>query len=341
MTQEYLRKYSLVVGTGSGNTIDLSSLHFKFKVLRGDIQTPNTADIRVYNISETTANLIGQALKKEYSPITLQAGYEGIYGVIFQGTIKQLRLGRENATDTYLDITAADGDGAYNFGVVNASLKAGATASQKVQAIAGSLAPFGVTQGNVTGLNANPSPRGTVLFGMARDLLRKIADTSQTSWSIQNGQLNMVPLNNFLPGSPIVITSATGMIGLPEQTQDGIKVRTLLNPNIKIGGSIQINNKSIQQYRFPIGLTTAANNALLQQTIHLNADGLYKVLWVDYDGDTRGQNWYNEITCIAIDAVLGQNQIKNPKYVPGGLAPAGPPAPVQPYGPSSKFPGVN
>jgi len=335
MSVQYLRQYSLTLGGLNGDVIDISPLHFKFSILRGDIQTPNMADIRVYNISDTTAN----AIQNEYAQITLQAGYEGSYGIIFQGTVKQLRRGRENATDTYFDITAADGDGFYNFGIVSASIAAGATPQQQVDAIIQNLtAPYGITKGSVTGLNSTASPRGTVLFGQARDHLRKVADTSQTSWSIQNGQINMVPLNNFIPNSTVVLTSATGLIGLPEQTQDGIKVRCLLNPNIKIGGSIQINNRSIQAFRFPLGLNTAANNALLAQSIHTNADGLYKVLWVDYSGDTRGQEWYCDITCIAIDAVLGQSQLNNPKNV---IAPAGPPAPVQAYGPSNPFPGSN
>ena len=42
------------------------------------------------------------------------------------GLIKQVRIGRENGTDTFLNIAAADGDKAYNFAVVNATLAAGA-----------------------------------------------------------------------------------------------------------------------------------------------------------------------------------------------------------------------
>jgi hypothetical protein len=35
-------------------------------------------------------------------------------------------------------------------------------------------------------------PRGRVMFGMARDVLRTIAISTGTSWSISNNQLTMV-----------------------------------------------------------------------------------------------------------------------------------------------------
>lgn len=326
MTQQYLRQAQLVVGNASGKQLDLSQLQFRFRIARGDIQTPNAADIVIYNVADATAT----AIQKEFTTVTLQAGYAGSYGVIFTGTIKQVRKGRENATDTYVAVTAADGDGAYNFGIVNMSLKAGSTPQQQIAAIVAALdSSHGITSGTIQ-VGGQALPRGKVLFGMARDHLRNIASTYQTSWSIQNGKLNMVALNNFVPNETVVLTSATGLIGIPEQTQDGIKVRTLLNPNIKIGGSIKIDNKSIiNQYRFGVNVNSQANNALLNQSIHLNADGLYKVLWVDYIGDTRGQEWYSDMTCLAIDAVLGQSQISNPKSV---IGPAGQGGPVNPYG---------
>ncbi|MGQ3505100.1 hypothetical protein ACT9SR_13340, partial [Enterococcus faecalis] len=73
-----------------------------FDVRRGDLQTPNSLRARVYNVSETTR----QRIEQEFTRIVLQAGYAGNYGIIFDGSVKQVRRGRENQTDTYLDITA-------------------------------------------------------------------------------------------------------------------------------------------------------------------------------------------------------------------------------------------
>lgn len=326
MTLQYLRRVSLVFSNEAGDTADLSDLHFKFRVARGDIQSPNTADIRVYNVSDETLN----ALQKEFSAVTLQAGYEGSFGVIFNGTVMQIRRGRENPTDTYLDITAADGDAAYNFGIVNVSLAAGSTPKQQVDAITKALKSYGIAPGGIEGLPEKKLPRGKVMFGLARDSMRTIAEDAQVSWSFQNGKIQTVPLNGYMQGSVVEINSTTGMIGLPEQTLDGIKVRTLLNPNIKIGSAIRINNASILQFRYGTDINSFTSNALAAQSIHTNADGLYKVLYVNYDGDTRGQSFYSDITCVSIDANITPAMLaKTTVTAPGVSA-------VKPYAPGDK-----
>ena len=120
---QYIRRCNLLVSKANGDGLDLGSLRVVFKIKKSDAQTPNTAEIRVYNLSENTAKQI----QKEFTQVTLQAGYESNYGVIFAGNIKQVRMGRENGVETYIDIAAGDGDDAYNYAVVNTTLAAGAS----------------------------------------------------------------------------------------------------------------------------------------------------------------------------------------------------------------------
>jgi hypothetical protein len=121
--QQFLRKIGLVVTAGSSG-LDLSNMRIVFKVFQVDLpSTPNHATIKVYNLSDDTA----KSVQKEFTAVRLQARYEGgSYGVIFNGTIKMVRRGRDNPTDTFLEILAADGDVARNFGIVNTTLAAGA-----------------------------------------------------------------------------------------------------------------------------------------------------------------------------------------------------------------------
>lgn len=303
--QQYIRKASLIVGGDDGNAIDLSALRFAFSIRRGDIQTPNSADIRVYNVAPQTAERIRQILPTpEFTRVVIQAGYEGNYGVIFDGQIKQVRRGRESQLDTYLDITAADGDSAYNFAVSAVSLAAGSTPNDHVAAVLEGMAKFGVSQGYMPQLEGNPLPRGKVIFGMSRDELRKVAKTTSTSWSIQDGKVNFIPLTAYMPGDVPVITAATGMVGLPEQTQDGIKIKCLLNPNLKIGTQVKLDNASIQRYRYNLSINQQAQNAMSEQSNKINDDGFYYVMIADHQGDTRGNAWFTELTCLAVDATV-------------------------------------
>ena len=308
MTVQYLRKASLIVGDNSGkdgSALDLSALRFSFAVRRGDIETPNSADIRVYNLSDATAKKIMQLLPTpEFTRVVLQAGYDGNFGVIFDGTIKQIRHGRESQTDTYLDISAADGDSAYNFAVSAVSLAAGSKPADHIAAILQDMAKKGVSQGYSPDLPGNPLPRGKVIYGMSRDALRGVARNTSSAWSIQDGKVDFIPLTSYKPGEVAVINSTTGMIGLPEQTQNGIRIKTLLNPNLKIGQAVQINNASVQQYRYNLALKQTAQNLMAQNVLKTDADGVYYVMVANHSGDTRGNDWYTDLICLSIDATM-------------------------------------
>lgn len=300
---QYLRKASLIIGQNSddeNNALDLSTLKFTFKIKRGDYQTPNTADVRVYNVAPKTTLQI----EKEGTRLVLQAGYDGNYGVIFDGQIKQVRRGRESATDTYLDITVADGDSAYNYSMSAFALAAGSKPNDRVAAILENMALNGVVGGYVPDLGGNPLPRGKSVFSMSRDELRNIAFNAQSSWSIQDGKLNMIPITAYMPGQIPIITAATGMLGLPEQTQNGIRIKCLLNPNIKIGQVVKLDNESIQRYRYGTGVSDQLTNETLNIQIKLNNDGLYYVMMAEHSGDTRGEEWQTDMICLAVDATI-------------------------------------
>lgn len=296
-TDQYLRKCSLTVSK-NGTGIDLSSLRIAFKTVQSDVETPNHAIIRVFNASDATAEAA-----KEFSAIRLQAGHEtGAFGTIFDGTIKQVRRGRVDQVNTYIDFLASDGDVPYNFGVVSKSLPAGATAQDELNAICQAM---GLPVGYVPNLPPGAAQRGQVKFGMGRSHIRDLAEKNGMTWSIQNGKLQMIPVTSYKPGEAVVLNAVTGMIGLPEQTQGGILVKCLLNPKLQIGGLLQIDNASIQkaftggsqlfQTSDQIAVT---NSKTLPKT---TADGFYRIYVCEFQGDTRGRPWYTDITCLAVD----------------------------------------
>lgn len=298
---QYLRKASLIVGRDNGPAVDLSELRIAFAVHRGDIQTPNSADIRVYNPAPNTIT----AIREEFTRVVLQAGYDGNFGVIFDGQIKQVRRGRESQTDTYVDITAADGDTAYNYSVSALTLAAGSTPANELEALIRDMARFGVQRGYIPDdLPGVKRPRAKVIYGMTRDRLRQLCKNTSSSWSIQDGKIDLIPLTAYKPGDVPVLNSATGVIGLPEQTQNGIRLRVLLNPNLKIGQAVKLDNDAIQRYRYNLGINQQPANENTASTSSLNEDGLYYVMVAEHQGDTRGPAWFTELTCLAIDATV-------------------------------------
>lgn len=298
--RQWLRKASLIVVEGEKG-LDLSEMRFTFSVQNADTQSPNNASIRVYNLSDATARKV----QGEFSRVVLQAGYEETgYGVIFDGTIKQFRFGREDAKTKYLDILAADGDLGYNFGVINKTLAAGSSSGERVQALTDALRQRGVVAGKGLDATGGVLPRGKVLFGMARDLMRNEARALGSTWSIQNGQVQVVPLSGYLEGDAVDLNSLSGMIGIPEQTEDGIRVRCLLNPRLRIGGRVHINNADVNQLiqQNPAAAPVPFNQWTgIQLLAKVTADGFYRLFVVEHKGDSRGQEWYTDMICLAID----------------------------------------
>lgn len=296
MSQLYGRKATLIVSSAS-KQLDLSAAKFFFQTRNADVNVPNTLSVTIINLSEDTA----ASIKKEYTKVTLMAGYhDGPFGVLFDGTIKQVLNGRLNPTDTYCEIQAADADLAHNFAVINKTLAKGSKLSDRVQAITDAMNKVGNTKKGYVFPDLDKLggvlPRGKVLFGMARDYADDLANTSASSWSIQGNTFQLIPLTGYAPGDAIVLTSRTGMIGLPEQSDQGIKIRSLLLPTIKIGCQVQINNKSIQQAQIDLSFT--AINLLA----FVAADGFYRVFVAEHSGDTRDTDWYTDMTCLSIDA---------------------------------------
>lgn len=304
--KQYLRKAGLMLVQGE-KALDLSQFQFRFQTVQQDEESPNNCSIRVYNLKAETVRKV----RKEYSRVVLQAGYEGTaFGVIFDGTIKQFREGRENNITTYLDILAADGDIAYNWSIVNQSLAAGSSFSDRVNAITGSMKGNGVDPGKITYPDTGGIlPRGKVLFGYAKAAMREQTQTMGSTWNISNGKLNVIPLDGYLPGEAVILTSRTGLISRPEQTQDGIRARCLLNPRIVVGGTVRINNKSINQtvaapgQEIPGGQLAYNQYAGFQRFATVASDGLYRVYVAEHVGNTRGTEWYTDLICLTVNPV--------------------------------------
>lgn len=309
MSSQYDRKCNLVVSVGTKG-LDLSNLRIRFEVLSMDgspgVARPPTATIRVYNLSAATAKQI----QKEFQFVMLQAGYVGgNYGIVFQGTIKQVRRGRENAKDSFVDIMASDGDYWRSYGMLNKTLGAGATNDQVNDVIVKNAqeAPDptsqlqqGSTQIPLSAGTGGTRPRGRVLFGLASYHAGYAARNQNATWFVQNGKLFLVSRTGYLPGDTIVLNARSGLVYVPEATENGIQFTSLLNPGIVLGRRVQIANKDInsltvREQGFP-GLADLSFPATVTD------DGFYRVLAVDHKGDSRGQEWYTSAICLAIDS---------------------------------------
>lgn len=291
---QYKRYFSLIVFGSNLNGLDLSPLHCKFSVKRSSNMTPNCADIRIYNLDQNTALQI----KKQYTQVIIQGGYDANFGVIFKGNIKQVILGRESATDTFIDLNCGDGDLAYNYAVVNSTLAGGSSMQDQLKQIAAPMADLGTALGgNQPPFQPTILPRGKTLWGDSKEYLRTFAQQNGLTWSMQNQQVEFIHQQGYAPGESVVLTSKTGMIGTPQQTNIGVNVVCLMNPLINPGRRIKIDNASVAQLKVDLGNPKDPVNLAPP----LTADGVYYALVIEQTGDNRGVDWYSKVICCTVN----------------------------------------
>lgn len=309
MNNLWLRKYRIVIQPMTGGASwDVSNLRCTFRIDKARLELCNYTDLQIYNLNASTESEI----LKEGARVIIEAGYEGYiqtsgetgqvinspaqYGKIFDGMVLQIYRLQEDNTDYTLNIVAEDGSDFLNQGFVTKSMSQNSKPRQIVETIAKS-ANHPIQVGKITTeLKETELPRGKTMFGKPKDYLRKIAYENNADFYVEDGQLYMLRSNDVKSGEEIVLTPQTGLIGWPHQVNDGVQLKCLLNPKIKLDTVVKIDNELVR-------LQKANRGTLITP---LDKDGLYYVAKLSHFGDTRGNDWYTSITGVS---TLGAGKI--------------------------------
>lgn len=338
MSQNWMRHFELQLVDDSGKGVVLSDFRVTFTIDWFKISSAaRVGTFKIYNLSADTANRI---IGEEFTKIRVIAGYDGIapdvsvsdvgvereinaadvgqsdgrnYGMIFSGDIRYSVTGKENPVDSFVSIQAADTDLAFATSVTRQTLAKGYTVEDVFHALMKDWAPFGVTVGRTPAFPSTVFPRGRVLLGMTRHLMDNVAEQCGATWQFVDGQLHMLAKGEYMHEA-IVLNSATGLVGMPQQTiGNGINVRSLINPNIRLNGLIQLDQGSVFRTALSNNDIAMAGGRITDQNVDGNitisgttaqpasiaTDGVYQVIGIMYVGDTRGQAWYMDMMCNA------------------------------------------
>lgn len=321
--------------TVAGASIDMSNMQVEFQVRLYDMQYPDWCYIRMLNLSNSTSN----AMFQKGAEVRLEAGYkEGKYGRLMIGQATQMRRGKlPNGVDKYHDVVATVNRTAYTYAVISEKFDANWKDKDIIQKLADKFGELGAQTGFIDQPGDKDHPRALTLHGSVKDYLNRITEANNMSWHFdQEGKLNVIKNDGFnTTAGTLEINADSGMVGLPEQTLDGIVVKIFLNPDCYKGQKVHVDEKSIQ--RFLAGQGPAGYEATLlgsnfpgiisgfgkdqipfivpnlneaqpsdfanQPTIvpRISQSGIYKIAKIDHDGNMEGQEWYTTLTCISMD----------------------------------------
>lgn len=269
------RKYRVIVSDVNGVGIDVSTLRCTFQIEKSLLETPNYAEIVLYNLSAQTEN----SIIKEGAKVILEAGYQNPqYGLIFSGDIVQPLRGKEDNTTYTLTLVSQDGDLFYNKGIINASFRAGQTSRDILENMtkqSSNALELGQLSNNLT---PTALPRGKALFGLTRDYFRQIAKSEQAAFYINNNKIEFIKAIDLPTNEVIKLNGKSGLIGMPEQTEEGIQATCLLNPLLDLNKMVAIDLSSMQRQK------ADRNNELK----NIEGSGVFKIIKIVHKGDTRG-----------------------------------------------------
>ena len=320
MTRQFLRACTLSLSGSSSLKIPgggPKDLRIEASIGATTLQAPNPARFRITNPNPQT---IAAFKNKEFATLDFEGGYVDNAGPLYSGDIKQsLYAHAEDNVTSYIDVFCAGGGNAYQQSRVGKTLAAGWTPMDKAQIALDAMKPFGVTGLGLVNVDLSQPqyPRGRPFVGMARDLLRQVALSAGATWSIQDGKIDMLdhrkPVDS---GGPVVLNSATGLVGWPQQTEDGIIARCLINPAIKVHTQVKIDQAQIngaeRDNTFASGFGVVGDKQRnLDNTGQIAADGLYRVLYMEIELDSRGVPWYQTLTCLATNATPNEGQVSS------------------------------
>lgn len=280
------RKYRIIVSDSKGNAYDVSQMHVIFNVKKTLLAEYHISNVFIYNLSpELENNIIVYGTK-----ISIEAGYEGsFYGLIFEGDIVQAIRSKEDGVDYLLEIIAVDSERYLSSGFVNYNIKRGQT-QRDVANILATKASNPVKLGSISdSFSESKLTRGKVVFGQGRDYLNQMAKGQNATFFMDNGKINLVKMSDVPDGEIISLTYDSGLVGTPTQTEYGMELKCLLNPQLKCNILVRVDKQGIVERQFQPGSI---------QYNEIDSEGIYRIIEISYTGDTRGQDWYCEINTI-------------------------------------------
>lgn len=211
------------VTVGSGPSVIVEDARIDFSIERNLSGEPNPGTIKLFNLAAGTRYKI----KNEFDVVRLEAGYGDEFGIIYQGEIRHVRHAKEGA-DVITVIEAGDGEQAINGAAANVTLEK-PSPKEIADYLVGTMK--GVVLGEAKGLDGPAMTRDLVMSGPSSRYLDDLARSERLLWSVQNGKLEISPEKEGF-STVALLSPNTGMVGSPEETEDGVILDALISPNL-------------------------------------------------------------------------------------------------------------
>ena len=258
--ENFDRQYRLTAGgftIGGGDR----PLRIAFDVEKADTDSQNTAKVTIWNLSpEHIAEL-----EKKDCVVTLKAGYKSKMPLIFKGVVTYTK-NRKDGADVATEIELVDDRVEIRDTYVTLSYAGSIGCKTLIDDVAGQM---GVTPSYSYNADFKDIPNGYSYVGPARNVLTKACETSDLTWSINNGVLQVKKPRDVMSKEVYELSAETGLLGIPDKVEISEKqgnhgygwdVEYFMNAAIDIDDYVYLNSKYVQGYFRVYSVRLAGDN---------------------------------------------------------------------------------
>lgn len=279
------RQYRFAAGEAGGKAFEIGEpggetnmpLHIQFEIEKTDLETPNTGKISIWNLSQEHIS----ELEKTNCIATLNAGYGSTRPLVMAGLIINCQT-EDDGADRRTEIEVEDSLVSLRDTYVTISYSGKTNAQTVLDDVAGQM---GVAVTYAYNAEFADIPNGYAYVGQARNVLSKICNTSNLTWSLQNGILQVKKPGDTLTKEVFVLSTDTGMVGSPKRftstaaddskdDDSGWEVDYLMNVAINVDDYVYLDSKK--------------------------ATGYFRVYSLKISGDSHGSDWICTAKLVAV-----------------------------------------
>lgn len=274
--ENFMRTYTMKCGRMESKGFEIgnihnateTTLHISFSVEKCDVESPNTAKIQIWNLSDENLKI----LDGKDCIVELKAGYGNSNALILAGNVTSVITTPENA-DRMTEIDVMDGRVELRDTAVCISVNGPVNCKDVYEKIAKEM---GIPITFAGDLSFGNMPSGFSYTGKAKNALQKIAKYCGHRWTIQNQTIQITWPGRAISARGFLLNSDTGLIGIPKRitiapasdkdgSQTGWEIEYFLNGAIGVNDVVQIQSST--------------------------ANGYYRVHKVTIDGDNMEGDW--------------------------------------------------
>lgn len=282
-TRRYLRRIRVTVGdvAVNGEEVKIENLYVRFRIRSEATSTPAEGTVDIYNLNESNETRIRPRGRR----VRIETGYgDSELSLLFDGEVR--RVERQRVELDRISRIHVSGKGTVPEDeapprAIFMKTYIGIVSIRTI--VADGIAALGLQAGPLDLIpeDAFTQEANWGYNGDARRMITFRLEPFGLNWYVENGVVYITRYRQTQDDRPegVTISERTGMIGTPTVTDDGIRVRTLLDPRLSLDSRITVESTVL-------GSAASGDAANLRATEL--AGGTFKVVELTHAGDNRG-----------------------------------------------------